>query len=582
MSELSNYRITDEDVAQNGVIAAPDRLTGTAAQNKAVFDRLIRAAVKEKYNAMLTAVENELNAISVWEPYDAEREYVPGNKVVYNGSSYLCTTACRGVLPTTDATRWLLVAARGVDGAGSGNMRAEFYDPRGVEADVFAYVDERTDTYGRAETLAAATAQEFVSGNFALSAPSTPNEAFDAIVKTLYQFGIAATIRVTAHEGATVTVALNGFVVNTHTGTGGAVEVKLRAVGTYIVTETFGEETDSVDISIISSGETVSVDFTVEAELVTEIITETREWKAPLVKGSVHVRAFGGGGGGGCDHTNGGGGGGGGYMETIAFVPVFGKLYQVIIGNGGIGANEHSVAGGNGGPTSFGDLITANGGGGGESGGDSGSTAGKGGDGGSGGAGNAGRGGNAAYGGGGGSSTGDGGNGGTYGGGGGAGRDGAGRDGKGGDGGKYGGKGGDPGADGEAGTDTSDMEVDFPGQGLGGKSGTSGNGGGGGGYGGDGGNGDAKLGYGGGGGGGYGGNGGNGPGGGGGGYGGNGGNGPGGGGGGYGADGNGGNKDENGGIAAGGGGGGRGTSRQGGSGIVILTYRKYVTGGTVA
>lgn len=147
MSDLSDFRITDEDVAKSGVIAAPDRLTGTAAQNKAVFDRLIRDAVKEKYNAMLAAIgglftegKNQL----VWEPYDAKKAYVPWNKVVYNGSSYLCTKACTGVLPT-DAAHWRLIAARGADGTGAGDMRVDIYDPRKIEADVFAYVDKRTD-----------------------------------------------------------------------------------------------------------------------------------------------------------------------------------------------------------------------------------------------------------------------------------------------------------------------------------------------------------------------------------------------------------------------------------------------------
>lgn len=63
MSVLSNFMITDGDVAQKGVISAPDRLRGTTAENKAVFDRLVREAVKEKYNAMLAELEAELTSI---------------------------------------------------------------------------------------------------------------------------------------------------------------------------------------------------------------------------------------------------------------------------------------------------------------------------------------------------------------------------------------------------------------------------------------------------------------------------------------------------------------------------------------
>lgn len=176
MSELSDLRITDEDIAQHGVIAAPDRLTGSAAENKAIFDRLVRDALKERFNTMLETVGEHL----VWEPYDAGKAYVPGNKVVHNGSSYLCTAACTGVLPT-NAAHWRLIAARGMDGSGVGDMRMDIYDPRHIEADVFTYVDERTDTFDKNETLSAATARSFVDNGVSATAPKTPNEAFTAI-----------------------------------------------------------------------------------------------------------------------------------------------------------------------------------------------------------------------------------------------------------------------------------------------------------------------------------------------------------------------------------------------------------------
>ena len=42
---LTDKRVTEAQMNENGVCAAPDRLTGTAAENKAVFDRLIREIV---------------------------------------------------------------------------------------------------------------------------------------------------------------------------------------------------------------------------------------------------------------------------------------------------------------------------------------------------------------------------------------------------------------------------------------------------------------------------------------------------------------------------------------------------------
>jgi len=58
---LGDYKLTDNDVSTKGVVAAPDRLTGTATENKRVFDRLIRDAFKGLYNGLidvLTTISN--------------------------------------------------------------------------------------------------------------------------------------------------------------------------------------------------------------------------------------------------------------------------------------------------------------------------------------------------------------------------------------------------------------------------------------------------------------------------------------------------------------------------------------------
>lgn len=49
-------KITPEEISQKGVCAAPDRLTGTAAENKAVFDRLIREVVAGDFNGLVDAL----------------------------------------------------------------------------------------------------------------------------------------------------------------------------------------------------------------------------------------------------------------------------------------------------------------------------------------------------------------------------------------------------------------------------------------------------------------------------------------------------------------------------------------------
>lgn len=64
--------------------------------------------------ALEDLVETEA-AISVFEQYDPNKEYVPGNKVAYNGSSYANISPCQGVAPTNTGY-WLLIAAKGEKG----------------------------------------------------------------------------------------------------------------------------------------------------------------------------------------------------------------------------------------------------------------------------------------------------------------------------------------------------------------------------------------------------------------------------------------------------------------------------------
>ena len=53
---LSDHKITDAAIAEKGVVAAPDQLSGSARTNKMLFDRLIREAVKEDYNGLIDAL----------------------------------------------------------------------------------------------------------------------------------------------------------------------------------------------------------------------------------------------------------------------------------------------------------------------------------------------------------------------------------------------------------------------------------------------------------------------------------------------------------------------------------------------
>lgn len=132
-------KITEAEMKAAGVCAAPDVLTGTPAENKAVFDRMVRQLVAPAYNAAVDAV-NELGSVesgvktaeqervdaenrrikaeearNVFEEYDAGKSYVPGNKVARYGSSYICIKPCAGIAPP-EVEHWLLIAQKGADG----------------------------------------------------------------------------------------------------------------------------------------------------------------------------------------------------------------------------------------------------------------------------------------------------------------------------------------------------------------------------------------------------------------------------------------------------------------------------------
>lgn len=84
----------------------------------------------------------------LWETYSAIKNYVPGNKVEHGGSSYVNIAPCTGIAPPNSA-HWQLVAARGKDGDGAGDMIKAVYDPTGKEQDIFAYSVPQTRTINK-------------------------------------------------------------------------------------------------------------------------------------------------------------------------------------------------------------------------------------------------------------------------------------------------------------------------------------------------------------------------------------------------------------------------------------------------
>ena len=81
--------ITQTEINENGVCSAPDSLTGTAEENKSVFDKLSRNVIIPRLNALIEASKSSGNYMSVSELPDPS-ERTAGNFYLCNGVLYFC------------------------------------------------------------------------------------------------------------------------------------------------------------------------------------------------------------------------------------------------------------------------------------------------------------------------------------------------------------------------------------------------------------------------------------------------------------------------------------------------------------
>lgn len=101
--------------AEQGRVSAE---TARAAAEQARADAEQQRVSAEDARAASESARNR------WEDYDPSHTYVPGNKVAFNGSSYLNTASCTGIAPP-DQGHWLLIAERGQNGTGVGDFLAD-------------------------------------------------------------------------------------------------------------------------------------------------------------------------------------------------------------------------------------------------------------------------------------------------------------------------------------------------------------------------------------------------------------------------------------------------------------------------
>jgi hypothetical protein len=76
-------------------------------------------------------------------------DYIPGDGMTNGGSSYLCLAPCKGAAPSEGGdSNWLLLARKGLDGTGAGDMSKADYDPDG---------DGKVSSAAHADTATTAT-----------------------------------------------------------------------------------------------------------------------------------------------------------------------------------------------------------------------------------------------------------------------------------------------------------------------------------------------------------------------------------------------------------------------------------------
>lgn len=150
-----------QSAAESAKTAATQQATNATNANT--------AAQQAKADAQAAASTATAAAAAMQEcaAYSSTKAYAVGNMATYNGSTYRCTTACTGVVPTT-TSNWLLIAAKGTDGQDAGDMLKSTYD---------------TNNNGKvdnAEALDGHAASYFVPANTAITGATHTKVTYDA------------------------------------------------------------------------------------------------------------------------------------------------------------------------------------------------------------------------------------------------------------------------------------------------------------------------------------------------------------------------------------------------------------------
>ena len=149
-------------LAENSRVSAEtSRVNAETLRNTAESDRESAENLRESAEAERTTIENARRYIGAYDPATA---YAVGNNVAHDGNSYRCIQACTGIAPT-DASYWIMIAKKGNDGSGTGDMSISTYDPTGKSADAFSMANMAEGTTNKIFTATERTKLSGIADN---------------------------------------------------------------------------------------------------------------------------------------------------------------------------------------------------------------------------------------------------------------------------------------------------------------------------------------------------------------------------------------------------------------------------------
>ncbi|OZV10805.1 hypothetical protein CIW83_18480 [Tissierella sp. P1] len=127
LNQLTGTVIDEETRKSNEITRQSNedvRISNEDIRNNNEISRVENEGVREENEL---SRQETISEFRVWEDYNNSKTYKPLNKVFFQGSSYICILESAGNAPTNE-TYWLMIAKKGQDGSGIGDMLKSVYD----------------------------------------------------------------------------------------------------------------------------------------------------------------------------------------------------------------------------------------------------------------------------------------------------------------------------------------------------------------------------------------------------------------------------------------------------------------------